>query len=183
MITKKKRHRHPACLFAVAKRSWYGRLTFSATQLRSRTLTPGLRKRAAHRRSNGVRLGVWRRGGGDEAALEPARVCLPNAAQKYAAFLGPLTSVRLLSPPVLSKIAFRRTCWEPEKRQIRFFLASFDRTFRRRLFRGTEAPRPLVPDQLRPPQRRDRHQITGLLIRVQLCWHYGALFCVMHTCF
>lgn len=44
--------------------------------------------------------------------------------------------------------------------------ASFDRTFRRRLFRGTELTRPLIPEQLHPRLRRDRHLITVLRIRV-----------------
>lgn len=68
MITKKKKASPRPC--------WIigGRLTFPATQLRSRTLTPGLGKRAAHRRSNGETRCLAERGRGRGSAGAGASV-------------------------------------------------------------------------------------------------------------
>lgn len=111
------------------------------------------------------------RGRGSVAAGEPAQVCLLNAVEKYA-FLAPFTWFRLLSPPVLSKIAIRRTCWEPEKRQIRC-MASFDRTFGRRLFRGAAAPRSAASTAAQGPSPNYCSPYT----RVAVLSLQGFIFC------
>lgn len=129
----------------------FSRLAFYATKLCRLMVTPGLRKRAAHQKSNGVRLGVWSRGGGDEAG--------PQRERKRCRWVRLFSTVHINST---SFAACRFKDRDPTNvlragRASGAISASFDRTFRRCLFRGTELTRPLVPDQLHPRPRRDRH--------------------------
>lgn len=92
---------------------------------------------------------------GHRRERETAQVCLQNAVDHFRLF----STVHTNST---SFAACRLKDRDPTNvlragKASGTISASFDRTFRRRLFRGTELTRPLIPDQLRPRLRRDRH--------------------------